>query len=102
MCCHALSSWDAGKLEACETGKHQNKSQESGSVKGQGQVQGTLQQLGHVVGRLGCTFWLSSWPCSAVTAKGMWRRARGAEALPYLPWVLTVIKQNWGVNLVTS
>lgn len=34
VCCHTLSPWDAGKLEACETGKHQNKSQESGSGKG--------------------------------------------------------------------
>lgn len=34
VCCHALSLWDAEKLEACETHKDQNKSQESGSVKG--------------------------------------------------------------------
>lgn len=37
-CCHTLSPWDAEKLEACEPGKHQNKSQESGGVKGKGQV----------------------------------------------------------------
>lgn len=55
-----------------------------------------------MVGRLGSTFWFSSWPCSAVTAKGMWTTAREAEALPYLPWVLTVFTLNWGVNVGTS
>lgn len=34
VCCHTLLRWAAEKLEAYETGKHQNKSQESGSVKG--------------------------------------------------------------------